>query len=131
MLDLQTANLQTHYLNPKPLMPEHTSTPLPSSSLLQTQGPKAASDPGQLRQLISAINQLVTPGEGNADIWPGRRHPLPVNALTWTTFMMSPPVGWGGRGGGWGGRVRGVWEQASGGREVGVRSWGVGCFRMG
>lgn len=51
-----------------------------------------ASEPGQLKQLILALLQLVTPGEGEADIWPGRRHPLPMGVAEWTMTQLRPPV---------------------------------------
>lgn len=52
----------------------------------------ARAEPLQMGQLLQALMRLRTPGEGEADIFPGRRHPLPVTALFWSSFMMSPGV---------------------------------------
>ncbi|KAI8475986.1 MAG: hypothetical protein J3K34DRAFT_4301 [Monoraphidium minutum] len=40
----------------------------------------------QTAQLLAALSAVVTPGEGDADIWPGRRHKLPVDRATWTMW---------------------------------------------
>jgi hypothetical protein len=52
----------------------------------------------QLVQQMRVLSGWVTPGEGQADIWPGRRHPLPVSAFRWTLGLMVPAVS-GGRAG--------------------------------
>jgi hypothetical protein len=52
----------------------------------------AREEPRQLRELFSQLRRLKTPDEGGADIFPGRRHPLPVSNVFWMTFMMSPGV---------------------------------------
>lgn len=52
----------------------------------------ARAEPLQLGQLLQALVKLRTPGEGEADIFPGRRHPLPVTCLYWASFMVSPGV---------------------------------------
>ena len=49
-------------------------------------------EPAQTQRMIDAVNQLVTPGEGEADIFPGRRHKLPYSPLYWLTIMMNPGV---------------------------------------
>ncbi|GBF95267.1 hypothetical protein Rsub_08298 [Raphidocelis subcapitata] len=51
----------------------------------------AVAGPGRLAQLTKALMSLTTPGEGDADIWPGRRHPLPVSDYHWMEWMVTPP----------------------------------------
>ncbi|KAI8470837.1 MAG: hypothetical protein J3K34DRAFT_521020 [Monoraphidium minutum] len=46
---------------------------------------------GQVQHMVDALMRLLTPGEGAADIWPGRRHKLPVTDLFWSSWMISPP----------------------------------------
>ncbi|GBF93868.1 hypothetical protein Rsub_06867 [Raphidocelis subcapitata] len=38
---------------------------------------------------LSAMQQLVTPGEGEADVFPGRRHPLPTTDFIWASWLAS------------------------------------------
>jgi hypothetical protein len=67
----------------------------------------AREEPKQLRELFAQLRRLKTPDEGGADIFPGRRHPLPVSNIFWMTFMMSPGVS------------GGVWRWGAGGRVAG------------
>jgi hypothetical protein len=53
---------------------------------------KVVNEAGMLVQLLAAINKQVMPGEGDADIWPGRRHKLPVSPYVWTGWAGAPPV---------------------------------------
>ncbi len=59
---------------------------------------RARAEPAQMGRLVDALMRLRTPDEAGADIFPGRRHPLPFSNLYWMTFMMQPGVsGAGGR----------------------------------
>jgi len=51
-------------------------------------------EPAQMAKLVEALMKLKTPDESGADIFPGRRHKVPVSTLYWMTFMMSPGVSW-------------------------------------
>lgn len=43
--------------------------------------------------MLKALDDLVSPGEGGADIFPGRRHALPArDAMVWASWMVSPGV---------------------------------------
>lgn len=46
----------------------------------------------QLSRIVDAISQEPMPGEGAADIWPGRRHGLPVSDATWFSWSAAPAV---------------------------------------
>jgi hypothetical protein len=66
-----------------------------SATIRSLTGNARADVPGeaaQIKQMVGQLMRLFTPGEDGADIWPGRRHPLPVTELFWSTWMMSPPV---------------------------------------
>lgn len=75
---------------------------------------KVVNEAGMLVQLLAAINKQVMPGEGDADIWPGRRHKLPFSELEWATGMIRPLVGdhatVSDEGGGSAGGCRGPWD---------------------
>jgi hypothetical protein len=95
-----------------PNLPTH----LANAAIAYLTGEKlsVASEPGQLAKLVHALLQLVTPGEGEADIWPGRRHKLPFSELEWATGMIRPLVGdhatVSDEGGGSAGGCRGPWD---------------------
>jgi hypothetical protein len=44
------------------------------------------------KQFMESLMQLVTPGEGGADIYPGRRHALPTSDLIWASWLAAPAV---------------------------------------
>ena len=50
----------------------------------------AVSELGQFRQLVATLNGDDNTPHWPADIWPGRRHPLPVGANKWAGGMLSP-----------------------------------------
>jgi hypothetical protein len=49
-------------------------------------------DVARLTHIMRVLSGWRTPGDGGADIWPGRRHPLPLARGDWTFSMMSPGV---------------------------------------
>lgn len=63
------------------------------ASAYESDGAAAAlSELGQVTQLVRALRNVVTPGEGLADIWPGRRHKLPCSDGDWLGWSMTPAV---------------------------------------
>jgi hypothetical protein len=65
-----------------------------------------AADPGATKTdaewskpVVDELKKLFTPGEGEADVFPGRRHKLPTTELIWASRLISPPVSWAGEGG--------------------------------
>jgi hypothetical protein len=59
-------------------------------------------DAARLTMMMRTLSGWRTPGEGEADIWPGRRHALPMGRTDWILTMMSPAVSQGaGLGVGW------------------------------
>ena len=75
------------------------------------------------KQFMESLMQLVTPGEGGADIDPGRRHALPTSDMIWASWLAAPAVG--GRGPG---RRRAGSE--AGTRDAGGPRRGVGAQRV-
>lgn len=72
--------------------------------------PKLKAEAGQLAQLLVVLSQQRT-GDMGLDIYPGRRHAMPVGRYIWSGWAGSPPVSAGGGAGGgrlWGaGRGKG------------------------
>ncbi|GBF93869.1 hypothetical protein Rsub_06868 [Raphidocelis subcapitata] len=50
-----------------------------------------ATDPAWTKPVVEVLQQMVTPGEGEADVFPGRRHPLPTTELIWASRLISAP----------------------------------------
>ncbi|GBF93867.1 hypothetical protein Rsub_06866 [Raphidocelis subcapitata] len=48
------------------------------------------SEAAQAARFFEDLASLRAPDEGGADIFPGRRHPLPVSHAVWSSFMMQP-----------------------------------------
>jgi hypothetical protein len=83
-----------------------------AGTLLQTalgrQGGAPFQGAAELAAAYTGFWELRTPGEGEADIFPGRRHALPVGEFEWVTRMPIPARVRRGTGGGgfWGGGRR-------------------------
>jgi hypothetical protein len=93
---------------------------------LSTHGGKPLAGAGLaiLARGLRKLSELKTPGEGEADIWPGRRHKMPTGAVEWIALQIAPKVGRAGEEG----RVRVVVAEGTGSRGAlgRVCLWGWG-----
>lgn len=51
-----------------------------------------AAAPGRLAGIMDSLSRTRMPGAGEADIWPGRRHKLPVGDFEWAMYLPLPAV---------------------------------------
>ncbi len=52
--------------------------------------PLAGDGAAILAQAMRTLSGVVTPGKGEADVWPGRRHKVPTGAVEWIALQLAP-----------------------------------------
>jgi hypothetical protein len=73
-------------------LPNVPAASISMAAAYTTNGGAFQADAAAAGSFFSALQQLVTPGEGEADVFPGRRHPLPTNAFIWASYLLSAAV---------------------------------------